>query len=163
MQPDNIAEYPATPRDIADWEDLLVRMEIMPRALRNALEEVNSSDESLHMILSEVVVLELWVAEALPALREGGTVPEFPNAHGVVGTYSESADLVRSMYYQVSSLRAKNFAQLQRRGFDVWTWTAPRAEGSKMTAYQLLRFLVDRDAGALASLRRLAGERGGEC
>jgi hypothetical protein len=161
--PDNVSSYPATPRDIADWEDLLVRLEIMPRALRNALEEVNPSDAELPEILSELLVRERWVAEALPALREGGAAPVFPNASDVVEAHAESADPVRSMYYEVSSLRAKNFAQLQRRGFDVWAWTARRAEGGEMTAYQLLRYLVDRDAGFLASLRRPAGERGTAC
>ena len=163
MQPDNIASYPATPQDIADWEDLLVRMEVMPRALRNALEEANPSDRELLSILSEVLVLERWIVHALTAMREGGTVPEAPDTNGIAEAPSGGSDPVNSMFYEISSLRAKNFAQLQRRGVNVWAWTAPRAEGSEMTAYQLLRFLVDRDAHALASLRGLAGERGAAC
>ena len=49
-------------------------------------------------------------------------------------------------------MRARNFAMVQRRGVDVWEW-AGELDGVRVTVYQLLSWLMRRDAEALAALR----------
>lgn len=118
MQPDDIATYPATPPGIAEWEDLLVRVELMPRALRTTLERARPSDSQVPILLSEMLAFEEWVRPALHALRDSDTIPEFPDAYGYSVVGLNGTALLESMFDHLSSLRTKNFVQVQRRGID---------------------------------------------
>jgi hypothetical protein len=135
----------STADSLPAWEDLLVRFEIMPRVLRVTLEEAGGTDGAAAEILRRLIAsedeLSAWIREASAA----GGDPVHP-APGSAGDLRELAD-------RFASLRARNFAMLQRRGVDVWDWTAPLAAGERMTALRVLGDQVRSDAEALRALR----------
>lgn len=133
-------QLPAAPDHIADWEDLLVRFEIMPRALRVALEDapVGAALELLAPLAEREEVANRWLGR----LSGGGERPAVPPVQGVEG-----------LYERFVSLRSRSFAMMQRRGLEVWAWTGPLDGHGEVTAYQLLTHLVVEDARTLAALR----------
>jgi hypothetical protein len=151
MKSDEIASYPALPADVAEWEDLLVRMEIMPRALRGTLEEIPGDERrlaTLRGLLEREARVGEWlerVAIGAPATGGRPAPAESPGARWIADRFA--------------GVRARNFAMLQRRGVDVWEWSG-ELDGEPVTVYQLLAWLVHADAGALAALREPAGPAG---
>jgi len=148
----SFAAYPAEPVDIAEWEDLLVRFEIMPRALRNTLERVAAEGAAREALL-KLLAREEWAVETFGALREGNAASA-PPAETEVAT-DPGGDL-EDLAVRIAQRRAKNFAQVQRRGLEVWGWSAMLGEHEKVTTFQLLRWLVAGDVAALAALRGAA-------
>ncbi|HEX5726048.1 MAG TPA: hypothetical protein VFX98_11320, partial [Longimicrobiaceae bacterium] len=65
------ASLPARPPSAAEWEELLVRLEIAPRAARLALEDAGARAGALRGPLLHLVRRERWLARALEALRDG--------------------------------------------------------------------------------------------
>jgi hypothetical protein len=127
------------------WEDLLVRFEIMPRVLRVTLEEAGGTGGAAAEILRRLIAgedeLSAWIREASAAGGDaGGAAP------AAAGDVQELAD-------RFASLRARNFAMLQRRGVEVWEWSAPLATGERTTALQMVSDRVGSDAEALRALR----------
>jgi hypothetical protein len=133
------------PVDVADWEDLLVRIEIMPRALKGALEDAAGQGRSLP-ILRDLLAREVEAGEWLErvATGEAGDASRRAAAAGA-GDATWLAD-------RFAAVRSRNFAMLQRRGVDVWEW-AGELDGRAVTVYQLLSSLLRADAEALAALR----------
>ncbi|HEU0052895.1 MAG TPA: hypothetical protein VFQ39_06945 [Longimicrobium sp.] len=141
-------KYPERPPSEAEWEDLLVRYEIAPRAVRIAVEDTPAAP--LPDALRTLLAAEAWSAAVLGALREGRPLP------GETG--DDFADLpARAGADRFASLRAKNFASLQRRGIDVWGWGAEDDDGVRVTPYRLLNAAVALDGWTLAELRRGGG------
>lgn len=142
MNPDAPAEFPQEPPSVAEWEDLLVRFEIMPRALSQALEqlagEAGASDE-----LSALVHREEWAAAWLEAIR---TRSAHPTSTAAPVSGPVSLDRFRA-------LRARNFAMLQRRGVEIWSWRAHDGKGDAPTVHQVISWLVARDRESLRSIR----------
>jgi hypothetical protein len=140
--------FPERPPAVAEWEDLLVRLEIMPRALRNTLGDAEPETERLRGVFQEMVEREAWVGGWLEQAAGYGSprpalVPD-PDAEW--------------LYRRFASLRARNFAMVQRRGLDVWDWAGPGPAGGTVSVYQLFIWLLQRDADALAAARgALAG------
>lgn len=151
------AAYPTEPVDIAEWEDLLVRFEIMPRALRNTLERVSVVAAAREALL-RLLAREEWAVETFAALREGSAASA-PPAEAQVAM-DPGGDL-EDLAVRIAQRRAKNFAQVQRRGLEVWGWSAPLGEHGRVTTFQLLRWLVAGDVAALAALRGAAGAGSG--
>lgn len=148
----SFAAYPAEPADIAEWEDLLVRFEIMPRALRNTLERVSLEDAARAALL-RLLAREEWAVETFGALREASAASAPPSeAEEPLDPGGDLEDLA----VRIAQRRAKNFAQVQRRGLEVWGWSAPLGEHGGVTTFQLLRWLVAGDVAALAALRAAA-------
>ena len=144
MAPEELASLPALPPAVAEWEDLLVRLEIMPRALRGTLEGCAAGDPGLRAALRELLSRDLRVGQWLEraAFGDAGQAPLQPAA---------DAD-ARWLEERFAAVRARNFAMVQRRGVDVWEW-AGELDGVRVTVYQLLSWLMRRDAAALAALR----------
>ena len=141
-----LAERP--PSEV-EWEDLLVRLEIVPRALRLAVEDVGDSAEA-RAVLGGAVGRERAVSDVfLPALRAGEPVPDIERAPAA----PDGAD-ARAMVDDFARLRERNFAQLQRRGLNVWEWRSQVEGGGAVTAYQLMQWLARNDGDTLAALRR---------
>src|SRR5690606_10022018 len=69
----------------------------------------------------------------------------------------------RALADRFVSLRARNFAMLQRRGLEVWRWTAPFADYGEASAYQVVGWLVARDVLALEALRARSGTGTAAC
>lgn len=135
------AGLPPHPPSVAEWEDLLLRMEIMPRVVRVTLEEVPSGAVVL-ATLREMVERDALLGGWLH--RASGLPDEAPPA-------AASGD-ARALAERFASLRARNFAMLQRRGLEVWEWVAEH-QGAPVTAYQMVTALVRSDAAALEALR----------
>jgi hypothetical protein len=71
-----------------------------------------------------------------------------------------AADIAR----RFASLRARTFAMVQRRGLEVWEWSAPLDGSQPVTVHQLLQWLVYCDGRLLAELREASrGEARVEC
>jgi hypothetical protein len=137
-----------------EWEELLVRLEIVPRALRLAVEDAGDS-RAAREILARAVGGERWVHEILlPALRGGTPAPGSPGALPDGESELDGAALAAAF----TSLRDRNFAQIQRRGLGVWEWRSEVEGGSgSITAYQLMQWMARTDGELLAALRASGG------
>ena len=117
MGPDQIATLAARPESVMDWEDLLLRLEIVPRVVRNTVDDL-VNDTLGARLLAEATDRERRVGDWLE--RAAGLVRDGPPVEGD-GESMSPADLAR----RFASLRARTFAMVQRRGLEVWDWEAP--------------------------------------
>lgn len=155
-------EAPRHPPSVAEWEDLLVRLEIAPRALRVTLEDAPGDDPELRALLAGAVGWEAAWQRTMEALQAGGPLPDdrpaAPPAH------PEGRADARALAELFGSLRLRTFAMAQRRGVEVWAWEGADASGRTLTVYQLFTRMVRSDAALLAALReRLRAPRGAAC
>lgn len=138
------------PPSVAEWEDLLVRLEIAPRALRVTLEEAPADDPEVLALMERAVSREAVSQRLVESLRLGETLD--PSA----GPAPRSGAEVRALLETFTSLRMRTFAMAQRRGVDVWEWEAGHPDGYRVSVYQLFTGMVMEDARLLASLRERA-------
>jgi len=142
--------FPPRPPGIAEWEDLLVRYEIGPRAVRVALADADDRAAAPDAVLDQLRALLVHEAQAealLAAMRDRGRVRED------VRVEIQPAD-ARGLYQRYQRLRERNFNAVQRRGREVWDWQAEQpAGGGRISAYQLLNAGAELDGEALALIR----------
>lgn len=143
------------PPGIAEWEELLVRFELGPRIALTALEEipthrwseaVSSDGWSPREHLAQLVGRELEVEAALRSLQAGeplgGRTPE------------PSAELEpQVLLAEFARVRGRNFGAVQRRGVDVWQWTAAHPQWGTVTVFQLLSAAVGHDGRHVRGIR----------
>lgn len=143
-----LGRYAERPDSVGEWEDLLVRLEIVPRVARNAVEDVRDA-AAARQVLNEAVERE----------REAGRLLEAAAGieRGAPGEEMQEDDDPLGRVRRFAGLRARTFAMVQRRGLDVWDW---RVEGDG-TVYQLLRWLAEHDASLLTRLRAATAAPGG--
>ena len=139
---------PERPPSEVEWEDLLVKLDIAPRAVRAAVEDAAPGAAVLRA-LADAVAREAWFAEALARLSAGETLPA-ENASGEPDEGASAAILLDTL----DRARGRNYAQVQRRGLEVWDWRAPTSGGGEMTGYQLLQHMQRCDGQTIARLRR---------
>ena len=142
----------ARPPSEVEWEDLLLRLDIMPRALRVAIEDA-PADAAVAEALEDAVESEVRIQEELDAMARGVDAP----ASVVVDLRDPSPG---GLLAQFTRLRTRTFAMVQRRGLNVWDWTSRGAgpfDGA--TAYQLLQAAAQADGELLAAIRG-AGREG---
>jgi hypothetical protein len=161
MDARHVGSLPARPPSVAEWEELLLRMEIMPRALRITLEETGRDPDAAAELLRGVVEREVRVSAWLTAASEpaGGE----PGPGPEVGDTGAQTRDPRWLAERFASLRARNFAMLQRRGLNVWDWVAPLEDDGTVTAHQVVTALVQLDTAALGTLRGGASLGSGAC
>lgn len=143
--------FPERPPSEVEWEELLVRYEITPRALRLAVEDASPGAAGrIAAPLGRLLAWERWTAGALEALREGRSVtpPETASSPD-----DPSADPMRTVE-EISALRGRSFAAVQRRGIDVWNWSGALPDGTTLTPFRLLSAAVAMDGAVLADVRR---------
>lgn len=145
VRADQISRIPARPDSVADWEELLVRLEIVPRVVRNTADEVEDTPSAVRL-LRAAVGREAEVGRWLD-LASGADEPA--SHRGDSGAGADVAELS----LRFASLRARTFAMVQRRGLEVWRWEGPLSDGVSVTLHQLLLWLAGRDAVLLADLR----------
>lgn len=152
---DGIAARPAS---IAEWEDLLVRVEIAPRAFRSLLDDPAAERREVRECLAEAVARERAWARALEALRGGEPLRGELGRPAEGGTGHESSSV--ELAHALERLRTRNFVMAQRRGLDVWEWTSTDSAGVRFTVFQILARMVADDGERLARIRRAlrAGE-----
>jgi hypothetical protein len=146
MKGEEIAVLPARPESVAEWEELLVRLEIVPRVVRNTVDEVVDV-AGASSLLAEAADRELTVGAWLESAASIGPRDRAPVE--AVGAANDPTALA----LRFASLRARTFAMVQRRGLEVWSWEAPLEGGGTVTVHQLLSWLARRDAGLLTELR----------
>jgi hypothetical protein len=154
---------PPRPRDVGEWEDLLVRFELGPRAVRLALEvgeagpEERGSGAGAAYPLARLSGREAEAGAWLRQLREGGALqPWGADPEPVL----DAEDSVARLLERYTELRRRNFGWVQRRGLEVWEWASPHPELGTVTAFQLVSYLVRHDGQRLAGIREAlrAGE-----
>ena len=147
MTSEALAGLPPRPPSVAEWEDLLVRFEIMPRALRAALDAPAAGRERVAATLRELLSREREVGRWLETAA--GWTPSESSAPAPADAELDPRELAD----RFAGVRARNFAMLQRRGVDVWEWSGVTRDGAPATVYQLLSWMLRADALALAALR----------
>ncbi|MBA4158063.1 MAG: hypothetical protein H0X65_11375 [Gemmatimonadetes bacterium] len=159
MADNPFAGLPHRPSHIAEWEDLLVRYELGPRAVRHAVEEVEGDESAAASgswrVADHLAHLAEREAEAgawLQALQQGQELKPWAaaEAHRGASRTEPTSDLER---YTVH--RNRNFARVQRRGVDVWEWESSHALFGAVTAFQLLSYQVRHDGRHLARIREI--------
>lgn len=154
MPPSPPTALPALPPSEVEWEDVLLRMEIMQRVLRNTLEDVPEDDAYGTELLSDLVDRERRAGRWLEAVSTGAG-PRGPDG-AAPAAEGEGRPGTHALADRFVGLRARNFAMLQRRGLEVWRWTAEFEGYGPISAYQLVTWLVAEDVRALALLRERA-------
>jgi hypothetical protein len=154
MRDDVPARTPRRPPSEVEWEDLLLRVELMLRAVRITLEDVGDGDGPAGDVLRELVARERFVGEFLE--RAAGLGGEAGDPGGETGP-EERGDALLARFLR---LRTRNFAMVQRRGLGVWDWVGDDESGHEVTVYQLLTGLAAEDVAALARLRARQGKAG---
>lgn len=145
---------PARPPSEVEWEDLLVRVEIMPRALRVAVEDAPPDDGDLRSILQRAVAMEAKLQLQLMAMVDD--VP-MPDARGVAAL-QDGISTAEELVAEYGRWRTRNFVMLQRRGINVWEWRVRGGDQDGATAYQLLLAAAARDGELLAAVRETVRE-----
>jgi hypothetical protein len=152
------ARYPARPASEVEWEELLVRLEIGPRAFRMAADGAAGQENRVFEVAHASVMHEATLTAVLEAMRSGGEVPE---SIAQVWDVDEEDDRhpLDVTVERWAMLRARNFAAVQRRGLGVWEWrTRGGLVGDQtVTAHQALLATLAVDAQALAAVRGEAG------
>ncbi len=142
-------DFPARPPSEVEWEELLVRLEVTPRALRLAVEDAGGDTPELRAALAGIVAHEEWLAKLLDDLRERRPGSAFAGPGAAAEAPAEPAARLAATF---ARLRDRNFAQVQRRGLGVWEW-ASSVDGRPVTAYQVLQWTARMDGEMLAALR----------
>ncbi|HET7232800.1 MAG TPA: hypothetical protein VFJ16_22510 [Longimicrobium sp.] len=146
--------FAARPASEMEWEDLLVRYEIGPRALRIALDDAQGVAGEARTrvcdLLRALVFNELWTADLFRSMHEGGRP-----AHGSP-RIEQLPDDPRALYDRYAALRGRNFAAVQRRGLEVWAWQAEAHPHGTVTAHQLIHAATALDGETLAGVREAA-------
>ena len=143
---------PARPPSEVEWEDLLVRVEIAPRALRVAVEDAPAGDPGVVQSLAVGVAGEVALQRMLEAMVDGRELPDDFGDFGV--SFGDAGDLVAE--YQ--RLRFRIFVMVQRRGLNVWDWRVRGGPYDGATAYQLFQAAARTDGVLLAAVRAAARE-----
>ena len=145
----NVSLYPAAPPSEVEWEELLVRYELGPRALRSALDGVELDGDARERVGDLVRVLvfnEIQVSALFAAMRDGVPVRTEPRIVML-------SDDPRAACARFAELRGRNFAAVQRRGLEVWGWRAESPWMGPVTAHQLILASTALDAETLAGVR----------
>jgi hypothetical protein len=145
---------PARPPSEVEWEDLLVRLEIMPRALRVAIEDAPADAPALSRALRDGVRAEAALQAMLESMVEGREYQEDADRDA-----AEMPGDAQALLAEYGRLRTRSFVMVQRRGLNVWDWQVRGGPFSGATAYQLFQAAAQTD-GALLAAVRAAGREG---
>jgi hypothetical protein len=144
--------FPARPPSEVEWEDLLVRVEIAPRALRVAVEDAPGDHPRVVDVLRRGVRAEAVLQDVLEAIIDGR------EARDGMGSEALPDDPV-ALLAEYARLRMRSFVMVQRRGLNVWDWTVRGGPFDGATTYQLFQAAARQDGMLLAAMREAA--RGG--
>jgi hypothetical protein len=143
--------FAVRPASEMEWEDLLVRYEIGPRALGFALDDgdpAGPAHERVGDLLRALVANELRTAALFEAMRTGAA----PSTGGAPRV-EVLEDEPRAVFDRFARLRGRNFAAVQRRGLEVWAWQTQAHPHGEVSAYQLIASSCALDGESLAGIR----------
>ena len=149
MHPEELARFALRPPSEVEWEDLLIRLEIVPRVVRNALEEADAADPRLVELLGTLVEREARVGQWLEGIAAAAV-----GANSATQTAESTPEDADWLSRRFASLRARTFVMVQRRGLEVWGWAGEVGGDQSATVHQVLSWLAERDGIALLDLRR---------
>ena len=138
---------PARPPSEVEWEELLVRVEIAPRALRVAVEDAPADHPGVLEALGWGVLGEMALQQMLEAIVDGRELP------GEFGFGVEAMGDAQALVAEYQRLRFRSFVMVQRRGLNVWDWTVRGGPYDGATAYQLFQAAALADGALLAAVR----------
>lgn len=144
----------ARPPSIAEWEEVLIRVEIAPRALRVAADDAGDGP-AVRAVLAAAAAAESAFDDVIAAMRDEAEVPASSVDPGASGD-GEEGD-AGALVDRFSQRRSRIFAQVQRRGLYVWDWSAGLPGGGRLTCYQLMAGMARHDGEVLAAVRAAAG------
>ena len=149
--------YPERPPSEVEWEELLVKYEITPRALRLAAEDAGPGRAGeIVGPLEALLANELLTASLLDQMAARAE-DRSPSGSSIdTGPGSPTPEDASALVARIAALRGRNFAAVQRRGISVWDWSAER-DGTTVTPYRLLLSSVALDGDVLARVRAAAG------
>ena len=156
-------EADVRPPSIAEWEELLIRLEIAPRALRIAVEEAPDTPE-LRTTLRRLLADEAVRTRRIDAMTDGSPLPG--SADGALSTgfsIDPAGATAEALAVEFARVRARLFARAQRRGIDVWDWSGTLPDGTSLSAYQLLVGAMRADAELLSHVRSAVREGAARC
>lgn len=139
------------PASEMEWEDLLVRYEIGPRALGLAMHDGDPEGparERVGDLLRALVANEMRTAALFEAMRAGAAPLAGPTRVEVMHDEPSAA------FDRFSRLRGRNFAAVQRRGLEVWGWHTRAHPHGEVSAYQLIQASCKLDGDTLAEIRQ---------
>ncbi len=150
---ETIGDLPIRPPSEVEWEDLLLRLELMTRALRNTVED---RDLAVALpLLREMVSREARVGAWLE--RHAVSTVGGVGTENAANRWSETIwEVPAGAVERIVSLRSRNFAMVQRRGLGVWDWQSDFEGEGPVSAYQLLYWLMSEDVRSLALLRAMS-------
>src|SRR3712207_7358012 len=109
MTAPDYAAFPERPPSEVEWEELLVRYEVTPRALRLAVDDAGPEhEEAVREVLARALADEAATADWLERARTGS-----PDG---LADAEMSVDSVDEAVGRFTGLRARNFAAVQRGG-----------------------------------------------
>lgn len=165
----SFAALPAEPPGIAEWENLLVRVELGPRAVRIAVDGADPvrlasardrQGRSVADHLSHLAHREAEAAGWLEAMRTGGGLELAADPPPNRDDRADGRVEVDRWVLGFAERRARNFATVQRRGLEVWAWRAEHPGHGPLSAYRLFGYLAAHDGRHLAAIRALLREGG---
>jgi hypothetical protein len=142
--------FPERPPSEVEWEEILLRVDIAPRALRVAIDDVAPGHPGLSPVLQTAVLGERILQLQFEAMADGRPSPEGAEINDIgtdAGTLAD--DFVR--------LRSRTFAMVQRRGLNVWDWRVTGGPFHGATSYQLLQATAAADGAWLKAIRFMTG------
>lgn len=139
---------PSRPPSEVEWEDLLMRVEIAPRALRVAVEDAPADHPGVTRVLGMGVMAEMALQQMLEAMVDGRELPA-DSGFGGEGMPGDPETLVA----EYARLRTRSFVMVQRRGLNVWDWRVRGGAFPGATAYQLFQAAAHTDGILLAAVR----------
>lgn len=162
---EGLLSFPERPESEFEWEDLLLRLELMPRALKVELEGRRGADVA--EVLGALNHREMAVQQLLEEVAMAGPAahaPERPNERpGEPSMAASNEPSLEARLDRFVRLRGRNFAMLQRRGIDVWNWRIRIPPDDTATVFQLLSLLGRNDVEALSRLRTARKSMPGPC
>lgn len=160
------SEADVRPPSIAEWEELLIRLEIAPRALRIAVEEAPDTP-ALRETLGRLLAADALRIRQIDAMTDGSPLPASPDDEAPAETASSdrlsTETSAEGLAVEFARVRARLFARAQRRGIDVWDWAGELPDGTMLSAYQLLVGAMRGDAELLAAVRTAVREGAAKC
>jgi hypothetical protein len=148
MDTEWLRQLPERPLSEVEWEDLLLRLELMPRALRVTLENLPIDDAILQGVLERALKREEAAADFMDRAVAPGysLVPPGPRSAQIVARQDDRVE-------RFVRIRSRTFAMAQRRGIEIWDWSAPVWPTGRATIHQVLAYLAAEDVRVLAELR----------
>jgi hypothetical protein len=145
---ESLRRLPERPISEFEWEDLLLRIELMPRALKVVLEQLGEDNDVVRQVLEALVEREEWAARFLEgaAVHAAGCAQPFARRGQMVILHEDKLD-------RFVRFRIRNFAMVQRRGIGVWGWSVEAGDSQPATVFQLFTHLAQSDVNSLSTLR----------